>query len=65
MEEQLKKFCSAPAALGQNMLIADGIVEVSCQTLRRLYLTHKMETLGSKFVHVYVELSKAVLPMSV
>ena len=23
VEEQLKKFCSAPAALGQNMLIAD------------------------------------------
>lgn len=64
MEEQLK-FCSAPAALGQNMLIVDGIVEVSCQTLTRLYLIHKMETLCNKFVHVYVEMSKATFPMSV
>lgn len=30
--EQLKKFCSAPAARRQNMLIANGVVEVSGQT---------------------------------
>lgn len=65
IEEQLKKFCSAPGALGQNMITADGIVEVSCQTLMRLYLTHRMETLSSKFVHVYVEMSKATFPVSV
>lgn len=43
MQGQWKNFCSAPAALGQNMLIADGIVEVSHQTLVRPYLTHGVE----------------------
>lgn len=65
MEERLEKFCLGPAALGQNMLIADGIVEVTCQTLIRLHLTPRMETLSSKFVHVYMEMSKATFPMSV
>lgn len=63
MEGQWKNFCSAPAALGQNMLIADGVAEVSPQTLVRPYLTHRVETLSCKSVHVYVEMSKATFPM--
>lgn len=39
MEEQLQKFCSAPAAQGRVSLMQIEIVKVSCWTLIRFCIT--------------------------